>query len=367
VSFDAFSSSDPDRGASIVSYVWKFGDGTTQRGRTPVHRYSRAGTYTVELVIADTRQASASTTRRLVLRRSESSKGGSSSTPSPPSGVSASAGDGSATVTWTAPSQDGGRAITSYTVTSYAGGEAKTATRTSDVTSVTVDGLSNGTTYTFVVTASNSNGEGPPSRHSNPVTPTSGAPRPSVPSAPSGVSTSAGDRQVTVNWSAPASGGGAITSYTVTPYVGDEPMRPVTVSSVTSTTIEDLSNGTAYTFTVSATNAVGTGKPSGHSPPTTPAGVPSAPRKVRAESGEEAASVSWSAPADEGSAITAYLITPYANGAAVPSTQAPAGASTVSIHHLRPETAYTFTVAAVNAIGGGPASEHSNEVTIRYE
>jgi PKD repeat protein len=367
VSFDASSSSDPDRSASIVSYVWKFSDGTTQQGRRPVHRYARPGTYTVELVIADTRQASASTTRQVVVTASRSSKGGSSPRPSTPTGVSASAGDRRATVTWTAPSQDGGAAITSYTVTPYVGGEAKTPTKTSGVTSVTVGSLSNGTTYTFTVAAANSKGKGPPSRHSNPVMPSSAAPQPTAPSAPSRVSATAGDRQVTVNWSAPASGGSAIISYTVTPYVGGGAMKPVAVSRGTSATVEGLSNGTAYTFTVSATSAIGTGKPSERSAPVTPAGAPSAPSKVRASGSEEAARVSWSAPANEGSAITRYLITPYANGSAQPSAQAPAGASTITIHHLRPETSYTFAVAAANGIGEGPASEHSNEVTIQYE
>src|SRR2546427_136593 len=46
--------------------------------------------------------------------------------PGPPSGVNATAGDGTATVTWSAPAYDGGAAITSYTVTPYIGSTAQT-------------------------------------------------------------------------------------------------------------------------------------------------------------------------------------------------------------------------------------------------
>ena len=66
-----------------------------------------------------------------------------------------------------------------------------------------------------------------------------------------------------MSWTAPSStGGSAITSYTVTPFIGSTAQTPVTVTGsppATSTTVTGLTNGTAYTFTVSATNATGTG------------------------------------------------------------------------------------------------------------
>lgn len=359
VSFDATSSSDPDPSASIVSYVWRFGDGTTQRGPTPAHRYDEPGTYTAELVIVDTREASASTTRKLIVK---------ATTPSAPTNVLASPANDSATVSWTAPVSDGDSAITSYTITPYAGDEAKAATTVLSGTSTNVNGLSNGTTYTFTVAATNSAGEGQPSQHSNPVTPTSASPRPTAPSAPADVSASAGDGRATVRWSAPASGGSAITSYTVTPYMGEEARTATTVSSGTSvTTVEHLSNGTAYTFTVSASNAVGTGEPSESSPPITPAGVPSAPPEVTASAGEDDATVSWGAPASEGSAITHYIVTPYPDNSADQAREAAGSTRTITIHGLSAEKTYTFTVAAVNGIGVGNASERSNEVTIQFE
>ena len=99
---------------------------------------------------------------------------GTATAPAAPTGVSASAGDGTATVSWTAPS-NGGAPITSYTVTPYIGSTAQPATTvngTPPVTDATVTGLTDGTAYTFTVTATNSVGTGPASAPSNPVTPT---------------------------------------------------------------------------------------------------------------------------------------------------------------------------------------------------
>ena len=98
---------------------------------------------------------------------------------------------------------------------------------------------------------------------------------PTVPSAPSAVVAMAGNAQATVSWTQPPDGGSAITGYTITPYIGTVAQMPVNVGGgVLTTTITGLVNGTAYTFTVSATNAIGTGAPSLASDPITPASAP---------------------------------------------------------------------------------------------
>jgi Domain of unknown function (DUF4082)/Fibronectin type III domain/Bacterial Ig domain len=180
---------------------------------------------------------------------------------SPPgqvSNVSATAGPGSATLTWNAPSSGG--PVTTYTITPYIGSEAQpasTVTGSPPRTTATLQGLTNGTTYTFTVQASNANGAGPASSASNPVIPAA----PTVPAAPSNVVASAATNQALVSWSVPANEGGTlITGYTVTPYAGATALTPIEVpESTTSTIVKGLTNGTGYTFKVSATNAVGTG------------------------------------------------------------------------------------------------------------
>jgi hypothetical protein len=102
--------------------------------------------------------------------------------------------------------------------------------------------------------------------------------QPSVPGAPTGVTATAGSGSATVSWLAPAStGGSAITSYTVTPFIGSTAQTPVTVTGsppATSTTVTGLTNGTSYTFTVSATNANGAGPASAPSNAVTPVAAP---------------------------------------------------------------------------------------------
>jgi hypothetical protein len=88
--------------------------------------------------------------------------------PGAPTNVSALAGNQQATVSWTAPSSNGGSEITGYTVTASPGGATCTTT---GATSCSVTGLTNGTAYTFTVTATNSSGTSSSSSASAAVTP----------------------------------------------------------------------------------------------------------------------------------------------------------------------------------------------------
>jgi hypothetical protein len=95
---------------------------------------------------------------------------GSPTVPGAPTGVSAVGGNAQATVSFTAPSSNGGAAIIDYTVTSSPGGFTGTAT----ASPITVTSLANGTAYTFTVKARNSVGSSAASTNSNSVTPTAG-------------------------------------------------------------------------------------------------------------------------------------------------------------------------------------------------
>ncbi len=116
------------------------------------------------------------------INRGRSSGGGSGSsqsgaqsrrgsTPGAPTNVVATAGIASATVVWTPPTSSGGSTITAYVITPSTGSPVTVGGGASNDV---VTGLTNGTTYTFTVTAVNGRGAGPASSASNPVTPEPG-------------------------------------------------------------------------------------------------------------------------------------------------------------------------------------------------
>ncbi len=265
--------------------------------------------------------------------------GTSTSLPGAPINVSATAGNARATVSFTPPASNGGSAITSYTVT-YSGGQVS-----GTASPILVLSLNNGTPYTFTVTATNANGTGPPSAASNSVTP--GA----LPGAPTGVTATAGIASASVSFTAPAITGGTITSYTVTSSSG-----PTASGSTSPITVTGLTGGAPCTFTVTATNATGTGPASNPSGPVIPYTAPDAPTGVTATAGNASASVSFTAAADNGSAITSYTVS--GGGQTASGIGSP-----ITVTGLTNGTAYTFTVIATNAAGPGPASAASNSVT----
>ena len=272
--------------------------------------------------------------------------------PSAPTGVTSTAGNGQATVSFTAPASNGGAAITGYTVTSSPGG----ITAHGSASPISVTGLTNGVSYTFTVTATNIAGTSAASAASASVTPQAAV---TAPGAPTSVTASAGDGQAIVSFTPPVSDGGApIAQYTVT----SSPGGFTATGSASPITVTGLTNGTSYTFTVTATSNGGTSVHSAASAGVTPQAVvtaPGAPTGVTATTGNGQATVSFTAPASNGgAAITGYTVTSNPGNITATGT-----GTTITVTGLTNGTAYTFTVKATNAAGTGVASGSSNSVT----
>jgi uncharacterized protein (TIGR02145 family) len=268
--------------------------------------------------------------------------------PGPPTSITASAGNASASVAFVAPTNNGGSAITGYTVTSSPGG----FTATSATSPINVTGLTNGTAYTFSVVATNAIGNSSPSTASSAVTPSA----PTVPGPPTSVTAVGGNAQATISFTAPASNGGSpITGYTVTSSPGG-----ITSTGATSPiNVTGLTNGTSYTFSIVATNAIGNSVASSASTAVTPNTVPGPPTAVVATAGNASASVAFVAPVNNGgSAITGYTVTSSPGGITATGVTSP-----INVTGLTNGTAYTFTVVATNAIGNSSPSTASSAVT----
>jgi hypothetical protein len=168
---------------------------------------------------------------------------------------------------------------------------------------------------------------------------------PSAPGAPSGVSASAGDSAVTVNWSAAQDNRSPITTYRVMWRADSGETGSVTVGGNSRhSTVNGLTNGVGYVFTVSATNAVGTG-PGVATSSVVPYAVASAPTPTASHiSG--GASVSWTQPDLHGGTLADYVVS------ATGQSERTVTSTSTSYTGLTPGQTYTFTVRAVTTAGG---------------
>lgn len=255
----------------------------------------------------------------------------------------------SASITFT-DNSDGGASITSHRAISTPGSFTGTGT-----SPITVSGLSNGTSYTFTVRATNSVGNSSESSASNAVVPY-------VPASsftftgPSTGNVRAASTNFTVTPNATFLG-----SITITPTgVGSTGLSPTTLSwnlssAAQTFTITPLQSGT-ITLTCTNSNGITNASPLIY---TASAVVPLAPSIGLASPSQSSARVSFTAPTnDGGSPITLYTVTSTPDSK-TSTTNTP---GTVNVLGLTNGTSYTFAVTATNTIGTSASSSASNAV-----
>ncbi|WP_373321680.1 fibronectin type III domain-containing protein [Micromonospora okii] len=261
--------------------------------------------------------------------------------PSAPRGVTASAGDARARVSWR-PAAANGAEIVRYVVE----GAGQRREVGANQRSVEVTGLTNGETYRFSVHAVNAKGAGP-ARTSNPVTPTA-----SVPEPPTDVTAEARpDGTVLVRWRAADGRGNTIARYAVTAASAGA-NAPAGESTRTELVIPagELEYGTQYAFTVVAVSERGAGSASSPvSNTVVPFAAPGAPVELRATTVADrpgTVAVRWSPAPANGRPVTKYLVDAGGRASEVTDTEATVGG-------LGDGQSVTVRVKAVNEAGPG--------------
>ncbi|MHB8604797.1 MAG: fibronectin type III domain-containing protein [Thermoplasmatota archaeon] len=281
--------------------------------------------------------------------------------PGAPTGLAASGGNAQASLTWTAPASNGGSAITDYKIYrgTSAGGEAYYSHTGGANVSYTDNAAANGQTYYYKVSAVNAIGEG---AQSNEASATPAGP----PGAPSALTASGGNAQVSLSWGAAATNGAAITDYKIyrATASGSETYISHTGGANTSYADKGLTNGQAYFYKVSAVNSVGEGPLSNeaNATPTQTVTVPGAPTSLTAAGGNARVNLTWTAPASNGgSAITDYKIyrATTSGGEAYYSHTGAANTSYADLGASNGIT-YYYKVSAVNSAGEGAKSAEAS-------
>ena len=241
--------------------------------------------------------------------------------PGAPTGLTANSGNAQIALSWTAPANDGGSAITNYTV-SYKANAASCSpapnstwtTTTSSRTSTNIGSLTNGTSYGFCIRTNNNAG-------SSSWIYTSAKPA-TAPGKPTGLTADPGDKQIALSWTAPTdTGGNAINNYTVeckrnsgnqgssTCDTGSYAVILTPAGTATSAEIPGLNNGQTYSVRIKANNNAGS---SGWVYASAkPATVPGVPTSLTANRGNAQIDLSWTAPTDTGGSgitITSYTV-----------------------------------------------------------
>jgi titin len=274
------------------------------------------------------------------------------SAPPAPTSLSASAGDQSASISFTQ-SSNGGDAITNYKY-SLDGGSTFTAFSPADTTSpVVITGLTNGVSYNIQLKAVNSLGDGDASA-SITVTPST------IPDAPTNlVASYAGSGTVEISFTPGNDEGAIITNYQYSIDCGASFTALSPTDGTTPITITGLTNGQAYCIELKAVNSNGPGIASS-SVQYTAYGPADAPTNITwVDTLNGTISVSFTPGSDQGSSITNYEYS--LDGGSTFTALSPAHTtSPIPISGLNIRTHYSLALRAVNNAGVGESSATLN-------
>ncbi|MGO8669826.1 MAG: fibronectin type III domain-containing protein [Capsulimonadaceae bacterium] len=271
------------------------------------------------------------------------------SVPGAPTGLTATAGSTQIALSWAA-----GSGATSYNVYrgTASGGESTTAVATAvTATTYTDTGLTNGTAYYYEVASLNATGTSGMSNEAS-ATPEAGPP-----TAPSGLTATAGNAQVALSWGA----GSGATSYNVyrgTAAGGESTTAIATGVTTTNYTNAGLTNGTAYYYKVAAINSAGTSAQSNEASATPVASVPPAPTGLTAAGTNLEVGLSWSA-SSSATSYNVYRGTTSGGESATPLTTGLTATAYTDTGVVN-GTTYYYTVTAVDSTG---TSAQSNEAS----
>ncbi len=263
--------------------------------------------------------------------------------PGAPTNLAATGGNAQVGLTWS-----GSTGATSYNVKrGTVSGGPYTTVGSPTGTSFTDTGLTNGTTYYYVVTAVNGGGE---SGNSNQV---SATPQATAPGAPTNLAATGGNAQVGLTWS----GSTGATSYNVKRgTVSGGPYTTVGSPTGTSFTDTGLTNGTTYYYVVTAVNGGGESGNSNQASATPQATAPGAPTNLAATGGNAQVGLTWSGS----TGATSYNVKRgTVSGGPYTTVGSPTGTSFTDTG-LTNGTTYYYVVTAVN---GGGESGNSNQAS----
>jgi fibronectin type 3 domain-containing protein len=260
--------------------------------------------------------------------------------PAAPTGLQATAGNAQVSLSWNASS-----GATSYNVKrSTTSGGPYTTIASPTATNYTDTGLTNGTSYYYVVSAVNSAGE---SANSGQVNATPSAP----PAAPTGLAATAGNAQVSLTWNASS----GATSYNVKrSTTSGGPYTTIASPTATNYTDTGLTNGTTYYYVVSAVNSAGESTNSAQVS-ATPSAPPAAPTGLAATAGSAQVSLTWNAS----TGATSYNVKRSTTSGGPYTTIASPTATNYTDTGLTNGTTYYYVVSAVNS-----ASQSGNSTEV---